>query len=181
MIHYTPPEHCHAHHGPLVKAGVYPGKLVQRLKYFHCVSRQIVNADAEQQWYPATQIARSIDDPSPGSFIGALSAFTLAALFVHHFHRRNRYQDAVLAGCVCVVASISCVLHVALPRTKWSSTMSMRTYLPPTIIVGSLLSAIMHRLGILGCANRAEQPCCVEGKEHEATKMRIGAGTKGAI
>ena len=181
MIHYTPPEHCHAHHGPLVKAGFYPGKLVRKLKYFHCVSGEIVNADAEQQWYPATQIAHSIDDPSPGSFIGALSAFTLAALFVHHFHRGNRYQDAVLAGCVCVLASISCVLHIALPRMMWSSTTYIRTYLPPTIIVGSLLSAIMHRLGILGHADRTKQPCCGERKEHEATKMRNGTGTKGAI
>ncbi|KAK0515154.1 hypothetical protein JMJ35_002533 [Cladonia borealis] len=133
-------------------------------------------ACAEIEWYPATQIARSIDDPSPGAFIGALSAFALAVLFVHHFHRGERYQDAVLAGCVCVVASISCVLHIALPGTKWSKTMDMRTYLPPTVIVGSLLSAIMHRLGILGHANRAKQPRCGERKENEATKMRNGSG-----
>ena len=145
------------------------------------MSRQIVSADAEQQWYPARQIARSIDDPSPGAFIGALSAFTLAALFVHHFHRGNRYQDAVLAGCVCVVASISCVLHIALPGTTWSKTMYVRTYMPPTIIVGSLLSAIMHRLGILGHANGVKLPRCGERKENEATKMRNGADTKGAI
>ena len=145
------------------------------------MSRQIVNADAEQQWYPATQIARSIDDPSPGVFIGALSAFTLAALFVHHFHRGNRYQDAVLAGCVCVVASVSCVLNIAMPGTTWSKTMYMRTYLPPTIIFGSPLSAIMHRLGLLGHANRANEPYHGKRKENEDTKIRNGAGTKGAI
>ena len=143
--------------------------------------RQIVNADAEQQWYPAAQIAHSINDPSPGAFIGGLTAFTLAALFVYHFHRGQRCQSAVLAGCVCVVASISCVLHIALPGTTWSNTMYMRTYLPPTIIVGSLLSAIMHRLGIVGHANRAEQPYRGKRKENETTKMRNGAGTKGAI
>lgn len=145
------------------------------------MSRQIVSADAKQQWYPARQIARSVDDPSPEAFIGALSAFTLAALFVHHFHRGNRYQDAVLVGCVCVIASISCILHIALPGTSWSKTMYMRTYLPPTMIVGSLLSAIVHRLGILGHANTAKQPYRGKQKENEAAKMRNGAGTKGAI
>ena len=145
------------------------------------MSRHIANADAEQQWYPATQIARSIDDPSPGAFVGALSAFTLAALFVHHFHRGHRYQDAVVASCVCVIASISCVLHITLPGTTWSKMMCIRTYLPATIIVGSLLSAILHRLGILGHANSARQPCPGKRKMHEATKMRNGAGTEETI
>ncbi len=145
------------------------------------MSTQVVNADVEPQWYSATQIAHSIDDPSPGAFIGALSAFTLAALFVHQFHQGERYQSAVLAGCVCVVASVSCVLHIALPGTTWSKTMYMRTYLPPTIIVGSLLSAIMHRLGLLGHANRANKPCHGKRKENEDTKIPNVAGTKGAI
>ena len=145
------------------------------------MSTQIANADAEQQWYPATHIARSLDDPSPGAFIGALSAFTLAALFVHHFHRGDRYQDVVLAGCVCVIASISSVIHITLPGTTWSKMMYIRTYLPSTIIVGSLLSAILHRLGILGQANRAKQPCPGKRKENEATKMRNGDGTEEAI
>ena len=145
------------------------------------MSTQVVNADAKQQWYPAKQIARGIDDPSPGAFIGALSAFTLAALFVHHFNRGQRYQDAVLAGCVCVVASVSCVLHIALPGTTWSKTIYMRTYLPSTIIIGSLLSALMHQLGILGHGNRAKQPCRGKRKENQATRVRNGAGLKGAM
>ena len=145
------------------------------------MSTRVAKADAEQQWYPARQIARSVDDPSPGAFIGALSAFTLAALSVHHVHREERYQDAILAGCVCVVASISCVLHVALPGTTVSKILCVRTYLPPTLIAGSLLSAIMHRLGILDHADRAKKSRCGERKENEAMKVRNGAGTKGAI
>ena len=142
---------------------------------------QPANADAEQQWYPATQIARSIDDPSPEIFIGALSAFTLAALFVHHFHRGDQYQDAVLAGCVCVIASISCVIHITLPGTTWSQMMYIRTYLPPTIIVGSLLSAILHGLGIPSHANRAKHPCPGWRNEKEASRMRYGDSTEEAI
>ena len=145
------------------------------------MSRRIANANAEQQWCPATQIARSIDDPSPGAFIGALSAFTLAALFVHHFHRGDRYQDAVVAGCLCVIVSIAFFIHITLPGTMWSKMMCIRTYLPPTIIVGSLLSATMHRLGILGHAHRAEQPCPGKRKENEATKTRNGDGTEEGI
>ena len=57
----------------------------------------------------------------------------------------------------------------------------MRTYLPLTIVVGSLISAIMHRLGLLGYADRTKQPCYGEQKENEATKMRNEAGTKGAM
>ena len=145
------------------------------------MSRHIANADAKQQWYPATQIAHSLDDPSPGAFIGALSAFTLAALFVHHVHRGDRYQDAVLAGCICVIASISCGVHVTLPGTTWSKMMCVRTYLPPTIIAGSLLSAILHRLGILGLANSVRQPYPRKRKDNEATKSRNGEGTEEMI
>ncbi|KAL2049790.1 hypothetical protein ABVK25_009885 [Lepraria finkii] len=112
-------------------------------------------------------VARCVNDPSPAAFIGALSTFTLAALYIHHFHQDDRYQNAFLVGSACGVILLSCAIHIILPDTRWLQ--SLQTYLPLAIVFGSSFSAVMHHLGILDRASSGHQEI---GQENEKDKLR---------
>lgn len=99
--------------------------------------------------------ARYVNDPSPATFIGALSTFTLAALYLHHCHRVDQYQNAFLAGSACGTILLSCAIQFMFPQTRWLK--SLQTYLPLAIILASCFSAVIHRLGILDSTSRGHK------------------------
>lgn len=124
-------------------------------------------AEIVEQHSLVALVARCVNDPSPAAFIGALSTFTLAALYIHHFHQDDRYQNAFLVGSACGVILLSCAIHIILPDTRWLQ--SLQTYLPLAIVFGSSFSAVMHRLGILDRASSGHQEI---GQENEKDKLR---------
>ncbi len=102
-----------------------------------------LSADDEQQSYPSVLISFAWDDPSPAAFQGALAMFTLAALYLHTFHREFRYENRCLIAAVlaaAVMSSARCFILFDKPLTK-----SIQICLPASLMVGSVVSDIIHR------------------------------------
>ena len=108
-----------------------------------------------QQGLTSAIVAQTFHDPSPAAFIGTLSAFTLAALYAHYIHRDDRYQNAFLVGSACVVIFLSSAICILSPDARWLPT--IRIYLPLAIVLGSSLSAVVHRSGVLDRASGGNQ------------------------
>ena len=112
-------------------------------------------AEIVEQHFFVALAARYVNDPSPATFVGALSTFTLAALYLHHCHRVDQYQNAFLAGSACGAILLSCAIQFMFPQTRWLK--SLQTYLPLAIILASCFSAVIHRLGILDSTSRGHK------------------------
>ena len=80
--------------------------------------------------------------------------FTLAALYLYTFHRGDRYQDHCL-----VVGAVTAAMASS---TRWlvfsdePLAHSIQICLPTSIMVGSVVSAIIHRMGFLATSGEQE-------------------------
>lgn len=100
-------------------------------------------------------VSRSLQDPSPSIFVGALAVFTLAALHSHHLNEANRFHNRfLLTGALCAL-SFASTRHLLLEHgATW---VNLAQTLVVGIAVASGLSFIAHRCNPL-IKSRHESP-----------------------
>lgn len=128
------------------------------------VSFVFERADVLGQKYPCVLASYAFDDPSPAAFNGALATFTLAALYLHTLHREDQYQDYCLFAAI-VAAAVTWITRYILLFDE-PLAQSIQIYLPMSIVVGSVVSAILHRIHFIGSWTR------LRGKEEEREQRR---------
>ena len=97
--------------------------------------------------------------------------FTLAALYLHIFHRGDRYQDhCLVVGIVAaaVTASTRCLVFYEEPLAH-----SIQICLPISIMVGSVVSAIIHRMGSLAISREQEYKWKLTGAKGKGEKQGL--------
>lgn len=129
------------------------------------------SADVSQQNYPSVLVSYAFDDPSPAAFDGALAVFTLAALYLHALHREDRYQNHCQVAGIAVAAVISGTRYFLLFDEPLAH--SIQICVPTSIMVASVFSAIIHRMGSLA-SSRAHEHEWEQGKETIADGQEKG-------
>ena len=104
-----------------------------------------VLADTAVQSYLYVLTSYVFDDPSPALFIGACSVFAMAALVSHFSQRNHRYQNHCLIAGALVALLLSCMQDFITENKSWISTLKM--ILSMSIVIASVLSALMHHIG----------------------------------
>ena len=97
----------------------------------------------------------AFDDPSPAAFQGALAIFTLTTLYLYDSHREDRYQNYCLGAAVVATAMGSITRHLMFLDEPLAR--SVQICLPTSFMVGSAVSAIIHRLAAVATL-RGQEP-----------------------
>ncbi|KAL9132385.1 MAG: hypothetical protein Q9175_006444 [Cornicularia normoerica] len=104
--------------------------------------------------YLSVLASYTFDDPSPTAFDGALVMFTLASLYLHTFHREDRYQNHCLVARIVAAAVTSSARYFLLFDEPLAH--SIQICLPINIMVASVVSTIIHQMGPLATSREQE-------------------------
>ena len=118
------------------------GRSVRNLRYYTWSISHVPILRLVSQQQKGRTICFILRDPQPTVFVGAMILFTLVELWLHSFHQHNKYHNrclviGVMLGVIAAIIRQSRHINETLDR-------SLRLFLPPAIVMSSLISVIGH-------------------------------------